>query len=94
MGFAPGADTGCADLIRSIRQEVWQPLSVIVGYAQLMAAEPDEATRAAHLGELLHAVARVDGLLGRLECAEPLETLTFGPRGEYRVLDLRARPDG
>jgi signal transduction histidine kinase len=77
-------------LARSVTHAVRQPLSLIVGYAELLAREPDEGARALLLAELRGAAARLAGSLERLDRPEPPEVLTFGPRGEHRVLDLRA----
>ena len=76
-------------LARSVAHELRQPLALIVGYAELLAAEPDEAARAALLAELRRAAQRLAGSLERLDRPEPPEILTFGSRGEYRLLDLR-----
>ena len=78
-------------LARSLTHELRQPLSLIVGYAELL-ARPDllEAERARLLAELRVAAARLAGSLKKLERAERLETVAFGPFEEYRVLDLRA----
>ena len=75
---------------RSVTHELRQPLSLIVGYAELLARAPDELTRAELLGEIRRAAARLGGSLAKLEQAERLETLAFGRLEEYRVLDLRA----
>ena len=77
-------------LARSVTHELRQPLSLIVGYAELLARAPDELTRAELLGEIRRAAARLAGSLKKLERAAALETVAFGPFEEYRVLDLRA----
>ena len=77
-------------LARSVTHELRQPLSLIVGYAELLAAEPEEAVRTLLLAELRRAADRLAGSLARLERVDGLEMRTFGPGGEYRVLDLRA----
>ena len=78
-------------LARSVTHELRQSLSLIVGYAELL-ARPDlpDAERATLLAELRVAAVRLAGSLARLERAEALETVAFGPFEEYRVLDLRA----
>ena len=78
-------------LARSITHELRQSLSLIVGYAELL-ARPDlpDTERATLLVELRVAAARLAGSLAKLERAEALETVAFGPFEEYRVLDLRA----
>ena len=75
---------------RSVTHELRQPLSLIVGYAELLARAPDELTRAELLAEIRRAAARLAGSLAKLERAEALETVAFGPFEEYRLLDLRA----
>lgn len=82
-------DDAPALLARSITHALRQPLALIVGYAELLAAESDEGTRALLLAELRRAADRLAGSLARLDRAEPPETLSFGARGEYRILDLR-----
>jgi signal transduction histidine kinase len=76
-------------LARSVIHELRQSLSLIVGYAELLARAPDELTRAELLGEIRRAAARLAGSLAKLEHAEALETVAFGALEEYRVLDLR-----
>ena len=78
-------------LARSVTHELRQPLSLIIGYAELL-ARPDlpDAERAILLAELRVAAARLAGSLKKLEHAEALETLAFGRLEESRVLDLRA----
>ena len=78
-------------LARSVTHELRQPLSLIVGYAELL-ARPDlpEAERPPLLAELRVAAARLAGSLERLERGEELQMLAFGSRDDYRVLDLRA----
>ena len=77
-------------LTRSVTHELRQPLSLIAGYAELLARTPDELTRAELIGELRRAAARLAGSLAKLERAERLETVAFGPFEENRLLDLRA----
>ena len=78
-------------LARSVTHELRQPLSLIIGYAELLARpERPDADRAILLAELRVAAARLAGSLARLERAEALETVAFGSLEEYRVLDLRA----
>jgi signal transduction histidine kinase len=78
-------------LARSVTHELRQPLSLIVGYAELLATRPfDEAERAALLAELRGAAARLAGSLERLERPEACGMLAFGAGPERRVLDLRS----
>ena len=42
-------------LVRSVTHELRQPLSLIVGYAELLARAPDELTRAELLAEIRRA---------------------------------------
>ena len=77
-------------LARSVTHELRQPLSLIVGYAELLARASDELARAELLGEIRRAAARLAGSLAKLEHAEALETVAFGRLEECRVLDLRA----
>ena len=78
-------------LARSVTHELRQPLSLIVGYAELL-ARPDlpAPERATLLAELRLAAPRLAGSPKKLERAEVLETVAFGPFEEDRVLDLRA----
>ena len=78
-------------LARSITHELRQPLSLIVGYAELLATRPlEEVERAAILAELRGAAARLAGSLERLERPDACGLLAFGADPEQRVLDLRA----
>ena len=87
---APPPDAGPALLARSVTHELRQSLWLIGGYAELLARAPDELTRAELLREIRRAASRLAGSLAKLERAEALETIAFGPFEEYRVLDLRA----
>ena len=86
----PDAESETKLLARSVTHALRQPLSLIVGYAELLARAPDELTRAELLADIRRAAARLAGSLARLERAERLETLAFGPFEEHRLLDLRA----
>ncbi len=78
-------------LVRSVTHELRQPLTLIVGYAELLATRPfDEVERAAILAELRGAAARLAGSLERLERPDACKLLAFGADPEQRVLDLRA----
>ena len=87
----PDAESETELLARSVTHELRQPLSLILGYAELL-ARPDRPARerAQLLAELRLAASRLAGSLAKLEHAEALETVAFGPSEEYRVLDLRA----
>ena len=82
------------DLVaRSDVHELRQPLSVIIGYAELLATQPaDEGRLAQLLGAIRRAAWGMAASLERLERAPELELRAFGPRGEWQVLDLRAAP--
>ena len=72
----PGTDPGVNDLIRSIRYALWQPMSVIIGYAELLATRPaDEQARAGMLEEVRQAAARLAAYMDQLENGEGLELL-------------------
>ena len=83
-------------LARSVTHELRQPLSLIVGYAELLATRDlPEAERAALLAELRRAAARLAGSLERLERLgrpEAAALVRFGPGEGRAVIDLRARP--
>ena len=81
-----------ADLLaRSVTHELRQPLSLIVGYAELLATRDlPEAERSALLAELRGAAARLTDSLARLERPEACGMLAFGAGPERQVLDLRA----
>ena len=78
-------------LARSVTHELRQPLSLITFSAELL-TRPDlpDGERMALLAALRVAASRLAGSLAKLERAEALETVAFGPFEEYRVLDLRA----
>jgi signal transduction histidine kinase len=81
---APAATPAFDLLARSVTHELRQPLSLIAGYAELLATRPfDEAERAAVLAELRGA-----GSLARLERPEACGMLTFRAERERQVLDL------
>ena len=88
-GCSPPDGPG-ADLIAlSVTHELRQPLSLIAGYAELLAARPiPEDERVALLGEIRRAAERLSASLARLERAERLELVAFAG-GERHVLDLR-----
>ena len=68
-------------LARSVTHELRQPLSLIIGYAELLARAPDELTRAELLGEIRRAAARLGGSLAKLEradCVRPPSHLSPG----------------
>ena len=78
-------------LARSVTHELRQPLSLITFSAELLTRPYlSDGERMALLTELRLAAARLAGSLAKLERAEALETVAFGPFEEYRVLDLRA----
>ena len=93
---------GCAtpegasfDLIAlSVTHELRQPLSLICGYAELLATRPlPEDERVALLGQIRRAAERLSASLARLERAERLELVAFAA-GERHVLDLRPATSG
>ena len=90
---APPRDAESATelLARSVTHELRQPLNLITISAELL-TRPDlpDGERATLLAELRLAAARLAGSLAKLEHAEDLEKVAFGPFRENRVLDLRA----
>jgi signal transduction histidine kinase len=86
------APSGTFDLLaRSVTHELRQPLSLIVGYAELLErGSVGEAERAALVAEIRSAAARLAGSLSRLERADASRRRRFGPDPEREVLDLRA----
>ena len=75
----------------SITHELRQSLSLIRGYAELLATrEMGEADRAAAVAAIRAAAARLGGSLDRLERTDGTRRLRFGPHGERELFDLRA----
>jgi signal transduction histidine kinase len=63
-----------ARLIRSIRHELWQPVSTIIGYAELLATRRlDDQERAWMLENIRRAAGQLAVYLDRLERGEGLE---------------------
>jgi signal transduction histidine kinase len=80
-------------LATSVAHELRQPLAVIWGCSELLAHRPlGDLERAALVAEIRRAAERLAASLARIENGARPEILRFGPRGEHRVLDLRARP--
>ena len=78
-------------LTRSVTHELRQPLSLIVGYAELLARpDVDGADWPVLLASIRDAASRLAGPLKKLEHAQELGTVELGPRAADRVLDLRA----
>ena len=74
----------------SITHELRESLSVIVGYADLLAMRPwPEEERDAFVGRIRRATARMVRSLERLERDGDPGRLRFGPNGERELLDLR-----
>ena len=75
----------------SITHELRQPLSLIVGYAELLATrEMPEPDRAAALAAIRRAAARLAGSLERLERGDATRRIQFGSEAGRELLDLRA----
>ena len=75
----------------SVTHELRQSLSLIRGYAELLATrELGEADRAAAVAAIRAAAARLGGSLDRLERTDGTRRLRFGPHGERELFDLRA----
>ena len=75
----------------SVTHELRQSLSLIIGYAELLAMRPwpDEEHDTLVI-QIRRSVARMAGSLERLERGETTGRLRFGPNGERELLDLRA----
>ena len=90
------------DLVaRSVVHELRQPLAVILGYAEILAARGRERPSdnplwddGALLERIREAAWRMAVSLEKLEHASELLLLAFGPRSRERFLDLRAEPNG
>ena len=77
-----GSDSSGRHRIRAMSQELWQPISVIIGYAELLATRPrPEPERAAMLQEIRRASGRLGVYLDRLERGEGEEASTAGDGG-------------
>lgn len=75
---------------RSVTHQLRQPLSLIAGYAELLAHRPlAEGERAAFVEEIREAASRLAASLQILERPYDLAMLAFGPEWERQVLDLR-----
>lgn len=76
---------------RSITHELRQPLSLILGYAELLAGRefgPDE--RGTIVAEIRQAARRLSASLDLLERSETLKLITYSAAAELQVLDLTA----
>lgn len=85
-------------LARSVSRELRQPLTVILGYAELLETRAvPAAERAARLAEIRRAAARLAGSLDRLDRVgrRPAEAavIRVGPGDGCEVIDLRPEPD-
>lgn len=77
-------------ICRSVTHELRQPLSLIAGYAELLATrEMDEAERAALVDQIRRAAARLAASLDRLEHPDRPRSASPYPLAEWGLLDLR-----
>jgi signal transduction histidine kinase len=77
-------------LARSVAHELRQPLSLIIGYAELLASRrPDGDEQAALVAAIRAAADRMAASLARLDRPEELRPRQLGPE---ELLDLRPAP--
>jgi signal transduction histidine kinase len=75
-------------LVRSVAYELRQDLSVIVGYAELLATRQlPETERTSMIAAVREAAANIADVLHRLDCPEQPGRIRLGPE---ELLDLRS----
>ena len=81
-------------LTRSVVHELRQPLSLVVGYSELLAnASLDDPERALLLAELRAAALRLASSLARIERMHPIAGLATVVLGGTPILDLDGSPN-
>ncbi|MCC7107395.1 MAG: hypothetical protein IT307_19840 [Chloroflexi bacterium] len=77
---------------RSVTHELRQPLSLIAGYAEILAYRSQEKQDVACLvSEIRQAASRLAASLDVLDAPDDLPIVAFGEEVERHVLDLRPR---